>query len=182
MDDYPPGFEEDERRRSDFIRQLTLRQLGCDTGVVPKAQRPVGDETIPRTLVRFWHDLDDVPSDVRRCLDSWDELRDQGLSFRMFGDASAAEYIADRYGPRELGMTAGRITPILSCPSWPVPESSIRSTLRRPLICPGPVRCSHGRRARSATVSRWHYRCSVCAYARSTAMRNRWTSGHWNES
>jgi hypothetical protein len=106
MDDYPSGFEEDERRRSDFIRQLTLRQLGCDTGVVPNARRPAGDETIPRTLVRFWHDLDDVPSDVRRCLDSWDELRDQGLSFRMFGDASAAEYIAERYGPRELAAFA----------------------------------------------------------------------------
>lgn len=102
MDDYPPGFEEDEHRRSDFIRQLTLRQLGHDTGVVPNAQRPADDETIPRTLVRFWHNLDDVPSDVRRCLDSWDELRDQGLSFRMFGDASATEYIAERYGPREL--------------------------------------------------------------------------------
>jgi hypothetical protein len=106
MDDYPPGFEEDDRRRSDFIRQLTLRQLGCDTGVLPNAQRPVDDEAIPRTLVRFWHNLDDVPSDVRRCLDSWDELRDQGLSFRMFGDVSAAEYIAERYGPRELAAFA----------------------------------------------------------------------------
>ena len=106
MDDYPPGFEEDERRRSEFIRQLTLRQLGCDTGVVPNAQRPAGDKAIPRTLVRFWHDPDDVPSDVRRCLDSWDELRDQGLSFRMLGDATAAEYIAERYGPRELAAFA----------------------------------------------------------------------------
>lgn len=106
MDDYPPGFEEDERRRSEFIRQLTLRQLGCDTGVVPNAQRPAGDEAIPRTLVRFWHDPDDVPSDVRRCLDSWEELRDQGLSFRMLDDASAAEYIAERYGPREIAAFA----------------------------------------------------------------------------
>lgn len=106
MDDYPPGFEEDERRRSEFIRQLTLRQLGCDTGAVPNAQRPARDEAVPRTLVRFWHDPDDVPSDVRRCLDSWDELRDQGLSFRMLGDASAAEYIAERYGPRELAAFA----------------------------------------------------------------------------
>jgi hypothetical protein len=106
MDDYPPGFEEDERQRSEFIRQLTLRQLGCDTEVVPNAQRPADDEAIPRTLVRFWHDPDDVPSDVRRCLDSWDELRDQGLSFRMLGDASATEYIAERYGPRELAAFA----------------------------------------------------------------------------
>lgn len=106
MDDYSPGFEEDERQRSEFIRQLTLRQLGCDTGVAPNAQRPAGDETIPRTLVRFWHDPDDVPSDVRRCMDSWEELRDQGLSFRMLGDASAAEYIAEHYGPRELAAFA----------------------------------------------------------------------------
>jgi mannosyltransferase OCH1-like enzyme len=52
--------------------------------------------------VRFWHDPCDVPADVRECLESWDALRDEGFEFRMFGDASAAAYVAERYGPREL--------------------------------------------------------------------------------
>jgi mannosyltransferase OCH1-like enzyme len=33
---------------------------------------------------------------------SWDALRDEGVAFRMFGDASAAGFIAERYGPREV--------------------------------------------------------------------------------
>jgi hypothetical protein len=97
---YPAGFEENDRLRSDFIRQLTLRQLERERLAV----RCAGEERtslIPRTLVRFWHDPNDVPRDVRKCLDSWDALRDEGFTFRMFGDASAASYIAAQYGPRE---------------------------------------------------------------------------------
>lgn len=102
MDEYPVGFEEDECRRSDFIRQLTLLQLGCDRHSSERCQRTDRTALIPRTLVRFWHDPCGVPPDVRKCLESWDALRDEGFAFRMFGDASAARYIADRYGPREV--------------------------------------------------------------------------------
>ncbi len=104
-DSYPPGFEEDSRLRSDFIRELTLRQLRS-------VQRSSGSGhadgavSIPRTLVRFWHDPCDVPPDVRECLESWDALRDEGFLFRMFGDASAAAYIEEWYGPRELAAFA----------------------------------------------------------------------------
>jgi mannosyltransferase OCH1-like enzyme len=56
--------------------------------------------------VRFWHDQCDVPPDVRNCLESWDKLRDKGFAFRIFGDASAAAYIAERYGPREIAAFA----------------------------------------------------------------------------
>ena len=100
IDSYPPGFEEDDRLRSDFIRELTMRQLKRD-------QEPPGGELteqpppIPKTLVRFWHDPHNVPLDVRKCLQSWDALRDEGFAFRMFSDSSAAAYIAERYGPRE---------------------------------------------------------------------------------
>lgn len=103
-DPYPPGFEEDDRLRSDFIRDLTLKQLRADHAS-PRGERT--EETpIPRTLVRFWDDPSGVPADVQHCLDSWDALLDAGLTFRMFGDASAASYIADRYGQREVAAFA----------------------------------------------------------------------------
>jgi mannosyltransferase OCH1-like enzyme len=101
-DDFPPSFEEDERRRSDFIRHLTLLQLGRDRESPAGCERAGQTTPIPRTLVRFWHDPHDVPPDVRECLESWDTLRDEGFAFRMFGDASATAYIAERYGSREL--------------------------------------------------------------------------------
>ncbi|MEA2898690.1 MAG: hypothetical protein QOJ84_4305 [Bradyrhizobium sp.] len=102
MDEHPLGFEEDERWRSDFIRQLTLLQLGRGRESSSRCERTHRTALIPRTLVRFWHDPHHVPRDVRKCLESWDVLRDEGFAFRMFGDVSAAAYIAERYGPREL--------------------------------------------------------------------------------
>lgn len=102
---YPPGFEEDDRLRSDFIRLLTLRQLERDR-TSSQSNRPDQARSIPRTLVRFWHDPRDVPSDVRVCLDSWDPLHDEGFTFRTLGDTSAAAYITERYGPRELAAFA----------------------------------------------------------------------------
>jgi mannosyltransferase OCH1-like enzyme len=104
-DSYPHGFEEDDGLRSDFIRQLTLRQLGCGWA---SSRREEADQLgpIPRTLVRFWNDPWDIPPDVRNCLESWDPLRDEGFAFRMFGDESAAAYIAEHFGPRELAAFA----------------------------------------------------------------------------
>lgn len=100
-DPYPPGFEEDDRLRSDFIRDLTLRQLRADHRA-PRGERIKATTPTPRTLVRYWHDQSDVPADVLACLESWNALLDRGFAFRMFGDASAASYIAERYGQREV--------------------------------------------------------------------------------
>jgi hypothetical protein len=104
-DTYPPGFEEDDRLRSDFIRQLMLQQLGRDQAP-SKYKRADRTTLIPRTLVRFWHEPCNVPPDVRKCLESWDSLRDEGFSFQMFGDASAEAYIAEWYSPRESAAFA----------------------------------------------------------------------------
>lgn len=93
---YPDGFEDDEPTRSDFIRRMTLRQIHAS-----QDDRPNGSARIPRTLVQYWHDPLDLPDDVRACLGSWDRLRGEGFRLRRFDDASAAEYVAERYGARE---------------------------------------------------------------------------------
>lgn len=100
MNAYPPGFEEDDCLRSEFVRELMLQQLRLDAlSVTGECNDPT--IAIPRTLVRFWHDPRDVPRDVRACLASWDVLREEGFAFRMFDDDSATAYIAERFGPRE---------------------------------------------------------------------------------
>jgi hypothetical protein len=126
MDEYPPGFEEDERRRSNFIRQLTLRQLGREQESSSRPERRDPTACVPRTLVRFWHEHDNVPLDVRRCLDSWEALRDEGISFRMFGDASAAAYIARRYGQRELAA----LVRVFDGDEEPMDAQQLNETLR----------------------------------------------------
>jgi hypothetical protein len=99
MDSYPLDFEENDRLRSAFIRDLTLQQLERSTSF--SAGGLTETALIPKTLIRYWHDPCDVPDDVRACLNSWDRLGDEGFEFRMFDDISAAAYIADWYGERE---------------------------------------------------------------------------------
>jgi mannosyltransferase OCH1-like enzyme len=99
MDAYPLGFQEDDRLRSAFIRNLTLQQV--DRAGALCARDAPQSAVIPRTLIRYWHDPCAVPDDVRACLDSWDRLREAGFEFRMFSDVSASAYIAERYGARE---------------------------------------------------------------------------------
>ncbi|ESZ61602.1 glycosyltransferase [Mesorhizobium sp. L103C131B0] len=97
---YQPGFEEDDHLRSAFIRYLTLQKLNeCS---LPSINETIDDAAIPRILVRYWHDPNDVPGDVRECLNSWNPLqKEEGFEFRTFHDASAAAYISDVYGPPE---------------------------------------------------------------------------------
>ncbi|MEG3807316.1 glycosyltransferase, partial [Aerococcus mictus] len=99
MDAYPRGFEKIDQLRSAFIRELTLHLLQCPQPL--KASGAPFPTAVPRTLIQYWHDPSDLPDDVRDCLASWDHLVDEGFEIRMFCDASAATYIAERYGARE---------------------------------------------------------------------------------
>ncbi|HZO93244.1 MAG TPA: glycosyltransferase [Candidatus Baltobacteraceae bacterium] len=101
---YPPGFENDGRLRSAFIRDLSLQQL-CRS-IVSNGDALVESALIPKTLIRYWHDPHDVPDDVRACLDSWDRLAEEGFAFRMFDDVTATAYIAEVYGARERAAFA----------------------------------------------------------------------------
>jgi hypothetical protein len=99
MNRLTPDFETNHELRSGFIREITLRQLesASDAG----EHLGAGSASIPRRLIRYWHDPSDLPEDVRACLDSWNRLADEGFDFHLFDDATGAAYIADNYGSRE---------------------------------------------------------------------------------
>lgn len=99
MRTYPPGFEENNSLRSEFIRDLTLHML--QSPISHDAGHSPFSNEIPRTLIRYWHDPSDLPNDVRDCIASWDRLAHEGFQIRMFCDASAAAYISERFGFRE---------------------------------------------------------------------------------
>lgn len=100
VDAYQNGFEEDDQLRSAFIRDLTLHQLKFST--TPSDSEPLSPTPIPKTLIRYWHDQNNVPSDVQSCLNSWERLREEDFKFVMFNDTSAAAYIKKNYGAREI--------------------------------------------------------------------------------
>lgn len=113
MDSYSLGFEEDDQLRSNFIRDLTLQQLKLTPS--PIDYDTADSALIPKILIRYWHDPRDLPEDVRTCLNSWERLSKEGFEFRMFDDISAAAYIADRYGARELRAFARCRHPAMRC-------------------------------------------------------------------
>jgi mannosyltransferase OCH1-like enzyme len=100
MNVYQPGFEESDGLRSAFIRDIVRRQLEVQTETVEVLRAEPA--RIPRRLVRYWHDRADLPDDVRVCLRSWDCLADERFELRLYDDISAAVYIADVYGEREV--------------------------------------------------------------------------------
>ncbi len=98
--DVPDGFQEDDELRSAFVRRLTLHQIASDL-VERNSKVAAITFKIPLTLIRYWHDVHEVPDDVRDCLESWEGLRDDGFEILTFNDKSAAAYISARLGARE---------------------------------------------------------------------------------
>lgn len=93
---YPAGFHENDQFRSTFMRHLMLMS--------PQAYdlSPAPCSTIPKVLVRFWDAADAVPDDVQACLGTWEPLRADGFDLLIFNDESAAAYIEDRFGRRQV--------------------------------------------------------------------------------
>lgn len=113
MNQYPTGFEENAKLRSAFIRETAQRQLRETYKAADGFE--ASSASIPKRLIRYWHDPCDLPGDVRACLDSWDRLGDAGFEFHMFDDASGAAYIADHYGDRERTAFARCSHPAMRC-------------------------------------------------------------------
>lgn len=101
----PIASEESESSRSAFVHMLILDQLGQESGG-GESHDDRGNNAIPRKILRYWHDPSDLPDDVRECMASWEKLAAEGFEFFLHDDASAAEYIGERYGQREKNAFA----------------------------------------------------------------------------
>ncbi|MCM5553337.1 glycosyltransferase family 32 protein [Pleomorphomonas sp. NRK KF1] len=103
MDTRSPDFENDDALRSAFVRELTL-------GQIRDGDEPNGNysraSSIPKTLIRYWHNLDELPEDVEECFKSWDQLSHEGFQIKTFDDQSARAYIAANYGLLETAAFA----------------------------------------------------------------------------
>lgn len=113
LNKYTPGFEEDTHLRSTFMRELILDSLANRTTV--RAKQPTISRGIPKILIRYWHDPNDIPPDVMVCLESWDRLRHAGFKTHTFNDATALDYIQEKYGARQLSAFARCRHPAMRC-------------------------------------------------------------------
>lgn len=83
-----------ERLRSNFVRQLVQ---DYDTSVGP-CSAYLG--LTPKRIVQFWDKLDQLPNDVKECMDSWRKLERSGFEFQVFDERSAREFIKTHLGSR----------------------------------------------------------------------------------
>lgn len=100
MKESEPDFENDYVLRSNFIRELSVRQLA---GI---NELDGAGKSIPRTLIHYWHDPGELPDDVKVCLESWNHLEGEGFTIRRFDDISATAYISEEFGDRESAAFA----------------------------------------------------------------------------
>jgi hypothetical protein len=94
MQQEQPDSPEHHRQRSEFIRMLVQRRLG---------QRSVKNRykhLIPRTIVQFWHDLRQLPADVKECVVSWIHWETSGFTHRLFDERVARTFISGSLGTR----------------------------------------------------------------------------------
>jgi len=86
--------QEVHQARSEFVRSLVQGKRECD--IIPASL----STSIPRTIVHFWHNLDQLPGDVSECMHSWRRLEAQGFRFLVFDDDQAKDFIAGKLGLR----------------------------------------------------------------------------------
>ncbi len=80
---------------NDYLRSRLIRHL-VQTNE-PVEENPSTD-VIPKTVIQFWHDANDIPADVQECLDSWRPLETQGFQRLLFDDIEARRFIDRHYG------------------------------------------------------------------------------------
>lgn len=98
---------EDDDLRSEYIRKLVQE---------PVSSKKRHDRIdIPKVIIQFWHDLDDVPNDVQECLDSWKSLTHQGFKLIIFDDCAARKFIRERFGAKHVSAFNRCDHPAMRC-------------------------------------------------------------------
>lgn len=107
MDTNPCRISEDDGLRSRHMRRLIQ-------GVIPTASYPPA-ATIPKVVIQFWHDSNNIPSDVRECLDSWKRLDTQGFKRIFFDDGNARRFISKSFGHNHVAAFDRCPHPAMRC-------------------------------------------------------------------
>jgi hypothetical protein len=83
-----------ERARSNFVRGMVHRRDGSTPAST------MWSSPTPKRIVQFWNDLQQLPEDVKACMDSWKRLEQFGFELEVFDESSARTFIRNRLGPR----------------------------------------------------------------------------------
>jgi len=81
----------DELAISDFVKELVqspqIALKDCSQ-----------ENEIPRKIIQFWDDLDNLPDDVKACMDSWQGVESTGIERLLYDKFSARNFIETELG------------------------------------------------------------------------------------
>ncbi len=86
----PFHIAEDDNLRSSHIRELVQEAIPIENSS--------SRTDIPKVIVQFWHDFENIPEDVQDCLDTWEPLKNQGFKRVLFDNTGARQFISKRLG------------------------------------------------------------------------------------
>lgn len=88
--------EENELTRSNFIQDLIQHP---DKKLITSSSIDL-DVKIPKIIVQFWDNLNRLPEDVNKCIETWKELEAFGFKRFLFDKNQAGEFINKKLGSR----------------------------------------------------------------------------------
>lgn len=97
---------EDDTKRSEFVFDFIKSEI---------LETKVGEIKIPKTIVQFWHDLEELPNDVFNCINSWKILQEKGFEFKLFDDSSAIIFIKENFDEKYLDAYLKCHHPAMRC-------------------------------------------------------------------
>jgi len=101
------GSSNDHQFRSGFIQWL-FHQPTYSVNKIP-------EKRIPRVIVQYWHDLKNIPDDVRMCLKSWSPLKKNGYRIELFCNESARDFIDEEFSKEHLKAFDTCYHPAMKC-------------------------------------------------------------------
>lgn len=86
--------KEGHQARSDFVRGLVQNFREPDVASSALSRK------LPKRIVQFWNDLDQLPGDVRECIESWRTIEGEGFELFLFDERQARDFIRRKLGQR----------------------------------------------------------------------------------
>lgn len=89
-----PDSPEHHQQRSEFIRKLVQRRSD---------QRCISaryEQLTPKTIIQFWHELQQLPHDIKECITSWTRWEASGFKHILFDENTAKAFIRSALGAR----------------------------------------------------------------------------------
>lgn len=100
-------FSENDGTRSEYVRTLVQSTQSL-------LERSFS-QSVPRTIIQYWDDLQNLPSYVKECMDSWKPLSRRNFEQMIFDDNDARNFIFDYFNSENLAAFDRCYHPAMRC-------------------------------------------------------------------